>query len=336
MLNLVTGTPGSGKTLYVINELAKVTDRTIYYDGVPDLQLPWIPIPAKDWSSIPDGSILVVDEAQRIWGTRPPKDPVPDSIRAMETHRHRGIDIWVITQSPMMLDHHLRRLVGWHKHLRRNAGLPSSLSLEADEVIEDPQNPGAHVRRGQFVFPKDTYKLYKSAEVHTHKFKWTMRYTAMLVLVIAAISGIVWGFLSVADGIGGSPDPSRSGDGEGGGQSAQHAPPPSDYNTSLSDYIRDPYEQYIPRAKILPQSAPIYDGLNTAKQMPFVAGCIKSTDIVGDYTCKCYTQQGNDLHFSHADCEQHLAGLPFQYWREPDYTVPEKQSDERSSKDEKR
>jgi len=171
MLNLITGSPGSGKTLYVVDLLKNETARTVYNDGVPVLKLPWIPINAHEWAAIPDGSILVVDECQRIWPVRDPKKPVPPDIQLFETHRHRGIDVYLMTQHPKMLDHHIRRLVGNHIHLRRNFGLPSSLLLQANEVIDDPQNPDASVQRSQFLFPSASYDFYKSAEVHTTPIK---------------------------------------------------------------------------------------------------------------------------------------------------------------------
>lgn len=311
MLNLITGSPGSGKTLYIVNELSKIKDRTIYYDGIADISLPWIEIDAHDWVKIPDGSILVIDEVQRIWGTRDPKKPVPEDIRALETHRHRGIDIWIATQHPMMLDHHVRRLVGHHLHLRRNFGLPSSLLLTANEVIDDPQYPGPAVQRSQFVFPTGSYGLYKSAEIHTHKFRPTLKMLAIVAVVCVALFAIYRGF-RVFDNWGKNETPSAAaavGGGETGkpGVAAPVAPVATTFLSSL-----------IPEHPAVPQSAPKYIDADKVSQVPYLSGCIEIQDqFTGEWNCNCYTQTGTRLFLDYATCKEHLSNLPFQYWHDP-------------------
>jgi len=336
MLTLVTGTPGSGKTLFVVHELSKVTDRTIYHDGIPLTtgKLPWIEISGRDWASVPDGSIVVIDEAQRIWGTRDPKKPVPPEISAMETHRHRGIDIWVITQHPKLLDHHLRRLVGRHVHLRRNNGLPSSLMLDSNEVVDDPQNPDAAVQRSQFLFPSSSYGLYKSAEIHTHKMRITAKMVAMGVLVLASLAAIGMASYRLLSGgiMGKDPQPQAAQARELIDKGQPRAPSvtfPVDNENHYSSgggYLAS----MIPESAVVPESAPIYAAQRQIKSVPYLSGCIiVHTD---PETCNCYTQKGGRLSVSYAECHAYLDNPPHPYWV-PDDTTKIAQNNEQQSVD---
>lgn len=315
MLTLITGSPGSGKTLWVVDFLKGVNNRTIYQDGVPELKLPWIPIDAHQWGTIPDGSILVVDEVQRIWGVRDPKKPVPADIQLFETHRHRGIDVFLMTQHPKMLDHHLRRLVGRHIHLRRNFGLPSSLLLEANEVMDDPQQPSPSVQRSQFVFPSSSFNLYKSAEIHTHKFRPTWKMAAVVLLLVASAWAIYSAFGVFSDW-GDSPKPesdsppattpkAEEARAQAKPEAAAPASPPS-YLSTL-----------VPESPLVPESAPAYRDKIQHLQIPHLAGCIEFVSPDGKPGCNCYTQQGTRLETSYAECRSVIDWPPFQSWAPP-------------------
>jgi len=326
MLNLITGSPGSGKTLYVVDLLKNETARTVYNDGVPVLKLPWIPINAHEWAAIPDGSILVVDECQRIWPVRDPKKPVPPDIQLFETHRHRGIDVYLMTQHPKMLDHHIRRLVGNHIHLRRNFGLPSSLLLQANEVIDDPQNPDASVQRSQFLFPSSSYDFYKSAEVHTHKFKPTFKMFAMLGLVIASIAVIGYAIYRLFF-VGLIPDNNT----EQSQAEAQHTAASDRPEARAAVPLPPPpppsfLEQFIPESPVVPESAPLYRDKIEVKSIPHLSGCLTYLDIDQQEICNCYTQQGTRLELSYAECHAYIERPPFQYWRDSSISSPAKPS----------
>ena len=171
MLNLVTGTPGAGKTLYTISSLADVEDRPIFYHGITDLNLPWHAINDPEFwhKEVPDGAIVVIDEVQKIFPVRDHKKPVPDGIAAIETHRHRGIDIYFITQHPSLVDHHARRLVGSHIHVRRILTVRRLATLFKLGEAFDPKDK-LELKRceaSSWTYPKKAYDYYKSAEIHT-------------------------------------------------------------------------------------------------------------------------------------------------------------------------
>ncbi|MBK6279115.1 MAG: hypothetical protein IPF57_13690 [Gammaproteobacteria bacterium] len=92
MITLITGTPGAGKTAWIVAELLKIQGRALYVDGIPELQISHeVAGPLDDWMTwAPDGALIVVDECQRIWRPRGTGSKVPESVSALETHRHRG------------------------------------------------------------------------------------------------------------------------------------------------------------------------------------------------------------------------------------------------------
>ena len=79
-------------------------DRPLYIDGIPDVDPEKIPHEAlpegctgENWDEwLPTNAILVIDECQRYWRQRPNGSKVPKAIQEMETHRHRGVDLFLI------------------------------------------------------------------------------------------------------------------------------------------------------------------------------------------------------------------------------------------------
>jgi len=81
MIEQITGLPGAGKTLITlarVKELAEKENRQVYYNGITDLKLPWIELDkGEDWYKVPPGSIVVIDEAQRVFRPRGAGAQVP-------------------------------------------------------------------------------------------------------------------------------------------------------------------------------------------------------------------------------------------------------------------
>ena len=141
-ITLTTGTPGAGKTLrtlWDVENLRKESGREVYYHGIKNLQLPWIQldddpkfdpeakpptfgIMCTEWYKLPHGSIVVLDECQRIFRSRASGSTVPQHVSELETHRHKGFDLFIITQHPAIIDLNVRRQVQTHRHLKRRFG----------------------------------------------------------------------------------------------------------------------------------------------------------------------------------------------------------------------
>lgn len=209
MITLRTGLPGAGKTLFSIYDYvarpplgAAESFRDVdgvkepiqvFASGVPfsDLGLSSLPVTILEdptrWMDCPSGSVVLIDECQRIFRSRPPGAPVPDYVSALETHRHLGIDLVFITQDPMLLDKHVRRLVGQHYHSKRTFGLNSTTMFFWQHCCDDPN--GYHEKKEATKhrrnLPKKIYPYYKSAEVHTVKRKIPFRVWATLALLLA-------------------------------------------------------------------------------------------------------------------------------------------------------
>ena len=202
MITIRTGLPGAGKTLFSVYDyiarppLGVAPVREVYVSGidlVPDM-LPYIPLdePTR-WMDCPPGSLVVIDESQRFFRNRPPGAPVPDYVAALETHRHLGIDLVLITQDPMLIDKHVRRLAGEHFHAKRTFGLSSMTMFRWQRCVDDPldfhtKKEAEKVRRK---YPKKIYQCYKSAEIHTVKRKIPFRVWATFT-VLLALGPIGW------------------------------------------------------------------------------------------------------------------------------------------------
>jgi len=105
-IELQTGLPGHCKTLYTLDRieaLRKKSGRPVFYNGIAinkDKLPEWQEIEADKWYTAPPESIVVIDEAQRIFRPRPAGSQVPKHESELETHRHGGIDLVLMTQKP--------------------------------------------------------------------------------------------------------------------------------------------------------------------------------------------------------------------------------------------
>lgn len=172
MITLITGVPGSGKTLRAVFELAREAKagRRLVVNGVNGLLLDHVLLSDDDtrrWHEcVEQNDVLVIDEAQRIWppvsqGTK----PTPE-IEALHVHRHMGVDIVLITQHPNRINKTVRDLVGRHVHVRRLFGLRRAMLYEWDSA----HNPSSGFRdavKTVWRYPKRVFELYRSAELHT-------------------------------------------------------------------------------------------------------------------------------------------------------------------------
>ncbi|KLC38144.1 zonular occludens toxin, partial [Xanthomonas perforans] len=124
-ISLLTGLPGSGKSLRIIQAIRYLMDKGahVYVCNIDGISVPgttpWAD-PHK-WQGLPAGCILFVDEAQHFFPARRGGDPV-ETIKSMSTIRHDGVRLVLATQQPNYLDTYLRGLVGYHEHLLRQSG----------------------------------------------------------------------------------------------------------------------------------------------------------------------------------------------------------------------
>jgi len=323
MITLITGVPGGGKTLYCIHEiLRKQTQanatliaegkepRKIFVDGIPDLLLPHdLAGDIDDWHNwAADGSLIIVDEVQRIWRPAGMGKGVPESIAQLETHRHRGIDFVILTQHPMLIHSNVRNLIGKHIHLRRTAF--GVYVYEWSECVNPSSAWKTAITRAKWSHPKSSFGLYKSAEIH-NKVKFRIP-PALMLLSFALLAFAFLGYRLY----------SRFTDVTAVAQSVVPAPrvhvtsPPKqskdlqNQNIEIEKYHRrlqmldNPVQAFQPRLDTYPETAPAYDEIRQVKTMPRIAGCIAS-----DSDCRCFTQQGSVIPMSLPACRFQLSSV---------------------------
>lgn len=295
MLTLITGTPGAGKSLYTVWEIArKVPASTIPTEAGPiprrllsnikGLLLDHEKIGAEElnnwqtWAKA--GDVIVFDEVQEVWRPRSLSSKVPDCIAALETHRHMGVDIVLITQHPMLVDPNVRRLVNQHVHMRR---VTKTLAM----VYEwDSCNPLSSLKGSintrSWWHPKAAYGLYKSAEAHT---KPTARIPKILWLGVAALAMLAYMVPVVYGRIGNTFNPDQKQPGQIPASVAPIDPaslPPLQTASAPAPVL--PEEETVSAAAAIPEEAP--------------AGC-----IVTAKGCGCFDAKGVALPPVPAMCE---------------------------------
>lgn len=201
MIYLITGVPGSGKTLYAIRLILEwqKQGRTVYAD-IDGINIPNVLPSPQDWRDTPEGSVVIYDECQKIFPSTGRAGVAEDErLRALETHRHSGHDLVFITQAPTFVHHHIRKLVGKHIHAFRAMGLQGATLFKWDGVCDAPN--GYHERKQadseRWAYPKDLFQYYKSATVHTHKFKMPRKILLIGGFALVAIIGaLIYGMNS--------------------------------------------------------------------------------------------------------------------------------------------
>lgn len=308
MITLTTGLPGAGKTLWTlqyVEAMAKRENRQVYYSGIPELTLNWIECDPEKWFELPPGSIVVIDECQRIFRPRMHGSQVPEFVAKLETHRHLGLDLFLITQHPSLLDVHVRRLCGQHFHSVRTFGMQRSTVHEWSSVKDTPDKGRADSQaQHKFSYPKEVFGWYKSAEVHTHKRRIPMKLWVLagLVLALPALGFGIYKHLSRQ--IEGEPNLGAAAVSAQASGPVGHVGPAGD---GRADYV----QSYQPRVPGLAYTAPAYDEVTKPVRAPYPAACIMTKR-----RCGCYTQQGTRLDVPGDLCRQIAEGGFFMAWDE--------------------
>lgn len=352
MLFLRTGLPGSGKTLNTVKEIDEehqadpenpdvrlhkdpenpdLPPRTIYYHGIPELKIDklkskWVEWDTPDlWYELPDGCVIVVDEAQGTFGTDLGRSRI-EKVTRFEKHRHQGWDIHLITQHPSLLSQPVRKLVGKHINFIRPYGRTKGVFRHEYEMCIDSPEKRVNFKMAQeskIEFDSHYFGLYKSATVHTHK-KVTPRFVKMLPVYAAAIILPLGGLGYLFYWVYASANEEKA---SINAKSAADAAPDEtkfDRNnvvaklkTPVSEAV-DFAKSYEPRVKDLALSAPRYDSLNKPRDFPKPI-CMASQDLrmvstakdrgfnVGvvrgiEQSCQCYSQQATRMKTSFEFC----------------------------------
>lgn len=309
---LLTGLRGNGKTLKAVSMMAEFIDAgvPVFACNFTNLSLPGVQQldDPHSWRDLPPGSVLFVDEAQRFWRSRRSGEP-PQSILDMETQRHDGIRMVLLTQQPTYLDKHLRGLVDVHQHLVRRAGLEASQVYEWErcrDEVNDTANYDA-AEKSIWPFAKKYYGTYGQEIVHTVKRRIPMR-AKLLLVAVPLVAFLFWFAVGKVKG-----EETKTHSDEGSVVSAE-GDTTEPRRRGRQPLTKQQYlAQMVPRIAGAPWSAPVFDEVNEPQDAPEVY-CMIGTQ------CRCITSQGTRYKMPAAQCRAmvHNGGLlnPFKRRRD--------------------
>lgn len=336
MIYLITGVLGTGKTAMVVNMIldnyeglfkykaddGTEIDRPLYFCHIDSLdrrkfkahELTEEQIQEKCLHEIvPNGSVVIVDEADYTYPVRSASREVPMYIKRLKEIRHDGITLILMTQHPSMIDRYIRNLVGKHIHLeRKQVGTKRYEWLRCEESLNSASFSQA---TSTFYKPDEkAFKYYKSAEMHIgfqKKKHWAFYALPLLILLVA---WAVW--TSVSRFTPKQPDSNQVIQGQ---QQIQQPIIPDSYNidlkkdsvSSASEPMGSKIQHYVPKIADLPETKPIYDDVRKVVNMETVSACVKS-----DKSCNCYTNQGTLLNVSDYSCQMYIKNGIFDRYRQ--------------------
>lgn len=316
-IELRTGLPGAGKTLGAVEQLIhlrKVSpERPLYAHGITDLRdglaIPLDAEGVRNWKQLPPGSILFVDEVQKLMPAKRGAIDSPQWVRDLSEHRHLGLDFVFISQHPSLIDAYVRKLVDRHIHTVRVFGTKMVERWSWPICQADPNSKGAKKDaegKTRHTYSKEAMASYKSAELHTVK-RTIPRFVFVSAALLLALPLFGWVGYKAMHYAGNkaagenAPVPSAAGS---GASSAQGKAP-----LSKEDWIK----QQVPRVAGLPWSAPIFDGQKVQSQPDLY--CVKFEAEHGGDDCVCHTEQGTRATVPLAMCMAFAEGGVYNPYR---------------------
>jgi zona occludens toxin len=307
-INLVTGLPGAGKTLFAIHLATKCKTEglrvyNLNVNGLdPEIAEPWAG-PIENWQDLPEKSVLLVDEAHGVFPRQPSNAKIAPHIQALAEIRHKGLRLILVDQDPSTLDVFVKRRVGSHYHLTNRTGYDSARVYSNRGCVDNPRSSGAWSvgESDMWKYPKDLFGKYKSASLHIKR-----RRIPRMVWVLAAgiafvVGGLWWTASSFTFGV--DHDDIAALDQTGEGSASLTSAGASDIAGNIFGPAAQGFgtaEQWAnahtPLVAGIPWSAPIWhDQLKTS--VPDMHCVMIET------TCKCYTEQITPLDVERSICK---------------------------------
>lgn len=175
MIYLITATPGSGKTLWAVNEIFKRVNEPEpwnIFSNIDGLKLDTAQPLKEKFTDYPPRSLVIIDEAQQITHfSKKYKHPVKNEnhpeVEFLQVHRHADhLDIIFITQAPRLLNPDVLDMVGTHYHLHRAMGMKMATWWVWKHHQLNPNTKSAKSDAedsGTFTYPKQLFGMYKSS-----------------------------------------------------------------------------------------------------------------------------------------------------------------------------
>ena len=295
-ITVITGQPGNGKTLYMMQMLDaeyKSGKRPIYVHGVtgslPDMVRPLLD--ARAWETVEDGSIIFIDEAWKAFGHLQDgaRAPAPGHVLALATHRHRGLDFVMTTQMTNQLFPFMRGLVGEHIHVDRKFGTGICTVYKWGELCDDTKSQAQRERSlsSTWSHPSALFGQFNSAVVHTIKRKipWRIALIPICLVLAIGLGWMVYAKMKAGDVTGAKADVGV----------ADTASPSNAPHTGTALTPVQWLQLQTPRISGVQGSQPIFDG-RRALAVPATYCVIVGNEEAGDMTaCRCYTEQATPI-----------------------------------------
>ena len=340
MIYLFTGNMGTGKTSRVVSmilnnedglfkmklEDGTEVDRPLYFchiDGLDKRKFNAHELTEEEIMSaplrdiIPQGAVLIVDEAHYTYPVRASGRPVPPYIQELTELRHHGHTVILMTQHPSQLDVFVRNLVSKHTHLVRKAvGMKQYSWYNCVTNLDNPAGV-AGVESSSWKPPKEAFKYYKSSSQH-QKFKKKIPLAVWALIGIFAF--MAWKGYNVyqiyqrGTGQQEQVEPREA----VASQPQMELPTESTEPTAKIDNSLKATD-FIPKLAEKPESKPLYDSVRQVKTFERLAACIDG----GKSGCTCYSDQGTALkEVTKAMCKDYVKnGMPFNPYKDPSTTA---------------
>lgn len=224
MLTLISGLPGSGKSYLSVSMLLKFAEhnkklesegkrpRPLYSD-INGLKLDCVERIEGQLYDLPDGSIIFIDEAQdhRVfaagWNYAKHKENLDrdteavynsENDRYLNKHRHKGHDIYLITQGAPLLSSNIRDLAKKHIHCEN----PNNMDYckyyvfprvvpRANQMAPEKLSQAANGDVKRINFKPEIHALYKSTALDTKERDVPWGKIIKFLLIALAIIGLL-------------------------------------------------------------------------------------------------------------------------------------------------
>lgn len=322
MLYVVTGLPGASKTLNTIKmvcEQDEFKNRAVYYNRIDDCQVDgWTELADEEvhqWYNLPNGSVVIVDEAYRHFEPLKRGADKPKHYELLAEIRHYGITMVMICQAATDIDSFVRKKAGRHYHYERHYGTKAvkqiQFKLTSGAVTDTDKQAIRDMAEIKTIKIDDKYfGLYKSAEVHTVKANIPWKRLALPAVALLFGVGCLLYFLATFGGGVDEPQVSHAAD--------SAAPTLNPVKAILGGGERDEIlsiEDYQPRIAHMPWTAPMYDKLmSDVKAAPLPKACLFSNKR---NVCRCVTDQATYVDVGFDLCAAIVKNGFFDPTREP-------------------
>lgn len=250
-------------------------------------------VAANEWHEYaPQGAVFFFDEAQNIYRPRSSSGKVPENVAAFEVHRHKGLDFFLITQNPSLIDSNLRALVSRHIHLRVN--WRGRQQFEWPECKNSVQSTGDAIK-SSYTLPKHVFELYQSASLHT---KQPRKVPLAFYVIIALVLAFAYFSYSFYSRMYAEPEPDFNVDPPVVSESSSSYGSTSQYNNIETDLVN---LDFTPSIRGVLESAPAYSQIVKVRSFPSISACISGHD-----KCTCYTSQLTVYPTTIQQCLDHI------------------------------